>query len=134
MVETRPEIVELTRATRGTDLFSVIEAAQYARVVEHEESEAGPDAAAADAFLARFTDCAEAWESKTPAEQAASLVRLGEDLEALARVGLFVYWAAPERDFVRDAGEPHCMPLAIIKVTRQSDGPVTLRLPSVVRV
>ena len=134
MVETSDEIVELTRATRGTDLFSVIEAAQYARVVEHEETETEKDAAAVDAFLARFSECSEAWESKTPTEQAASLARLGEDLDALARVGLFVYWAAPERDFVRDAGEPHAMPLAVVKVARQSNAPVTVRLPSIVRV
>lgn len=130
MAKTSHEIVELTPAARGTDLFSVIEAAQYARVIDHDDSAAE----AVNAFVARFTDYAEAWERKTPAEQTAALERLGEDLEALGRAGLYVYWAAPERDFVRDGGTTHSMPLAVVKVAPRSNEPVTVRLPAIVRV
>ena len=90
MAENGFELVELTRASRGLDLFSVIEAAQFARALDHEESLAGPEAETLEAFFDRVQEYAETWDRKSAVEQTASLSRLGRHLDELARLELFV--------------------------------------------
>jgi hypothetical protein len=123
------EAIELRLARTGTDLWSAVEAAQYARFIHHDEPESEADARAILRFVEAFSACTEAWE-RTPLEsKAGALAGLGAQLEALGRHGLFVHWATVERNLAPQGRAPLTMPVAILAVTGTSLPTVTAKVP-----
>lgn len=134
MSEPNADLVELSRAERGADLYAPIEAGQYARVVDHETPASDAEAAAIEAFLATYLECCETWEDKPAMAQSTALVRLDSHVETLAEHGLRVYAATVERTIKDAAGQAHRLPVALVKVARAERGPVTVGLPEVLAV
>jgi hypothetical protein len=124
-----PGQLELTRARRGVDLWSAVEAAQYAcAVVEGTPGEpAGRHAK--DDFLAAFARLVEGWGGVAQASAATILQDLDPRLGQLERHGLFVHWACVERPVRCDQEEEAViLPLAVIRVGREQSARVNLRL------
>lgn len=125
--------IELRRARRGQDLWTAIEAAQYARIVEHDTPQSEAEAERLRDLVGFFSDCAEAWEEKSAADQTVALERLGSHLASLEEDGLFAYWGVVERRFETSEGEPVALPVAILAVLRDGRPAVTVDLPPAIR-
>ncbi len=123
------ETVQLQFAERGTDLWSAVEAAQYARFIHHDEPDSEADARAIVRFVEAFSACTETWEATPPESKAGALAGLGAELEALGRRGLFVHWATVERDLAPQSHAPVAMPVAILAVTGTRLPTLTAKLP-----
>ncbi|HET6520106.1 MAG TPA: hypothetical protein VFG47_09860 [Geminicoccaceae bacterium] len=123
------EAVELRLAEKGTDLWSAVEAAQFARFIHHEELDEGPEMRALTRFADAFSHCTEGWERTPLTMRAAALQGLGAELEALKRAGLFVHWATVERDLAKGGREPVRMTVAILTITRTRLPTVRARVP-----
>ena len=124
--------LELTRAWRGVDLWSAVEAAQYACAVVKgmPRERAGRDAK--DDFLKAFARLVEEWGG---VGQASAATVLQQDLDPrlghLERHGLFVHWACVERPVrCHQAEEAVNLPLAVIRIGREQTARVNLRLSS----
>ncbi len=129
MVESRPETLELHRADSGHDLWAAVEAAQYARVVEHDEPRTDLEAARMRDLIGFFSDCSEEWEGKSASDQTVALEQLGTRLAALEELELSVYWAVTQRGFDTAAGQPVELPVAVLTIARQAQPSITLHLP-----
>lgn len=125
------ESVELVRASRGSDLWSAIEAAQSGRVVVHDEL-ADPAEAEAVGRLAGALDRAiEAWEEEGLQNKAPLLSPIDESLAALAPHGLSLYSACVERAIILDGGRNVSMQLAVFSIGRSSAATHRVEMPLV---
>ena len=61
-METDNELVTAQRADRGADLWTAVEAIQFAHVFERDDREIDVESDSADAFLALFFELAEDWD------------------------------------------------------------------------
>lgn len=123
------ESVELARATRGSDLWTAIEAAQAGRVVIHDEP---ADAAEEDAILCFATAldrAVEAWEQAALQNKEPLLRLIDESLAALALKGLSPYWGCIERTITLDNGDDLAMPVAVIAIGRSSAPTCRIQMP-----
>ena len=132
MAEPHSETIALRRAESGHDLWAAIEAAQFARIVEHDVPRSEIEAERMGALIEVFTECAEAWEEKSAAEQTAALERLGRHLAALEDAGLFAHWAVIERAFDTAEGETAVLPVAVLAVARDAGPELSLEVPKAV--
>ena len=130
MAEADSETVELERAERGSDLYAAVEAAQYARLVDHEALADRGEAQAVEAFVGFFYECSETWEERAAMDQSAALLRFDALLDELRHFGLCVYVAVPQRAFIGPDGESRELPLAVLRVARHEAAPVTARIPA----
>jgi len=126
------ETIELQRAERGHDLWAAVEAAQYARIVDHEAPRTKAEAERMQDLIEVFSDCAEAWERKSVADQTVALERLGTRLAGLDEFGLCAYWTVVERRFETAEGETVALPVAVLAILRDGRPAVTLELPHAV--
>ena len=123
------ESVELRLAETGTDLWSAVETAQFARFIHHEELEEEAEERALTRCVEAFSACTEGWERTPLPSRAAALQGLGPPLEGLRRAGLFVHWATVERNLAPEGRAPVPMAVAIVTVTRTSLPTVRARVP-----
>ncbi len=130
MSEKRTEPLELTRVDGGADLWVAIEAAQYAKLVEHDSPLSHLEAARMQNLLGLFEDCSEDWESKTTHDQTMALEQLGCRLSALREVRLHVYSAVTKMGFETPAEQLVQMPLAVLNIRRALKPSITVLLPS----
>jgi len=128
------ETVELRLAETGTELWAVLEAAQYARIIQHEEPETTAEAQAISRFVEAFASLAESWQELPAAERGGALTGLSAQIEALQRLGLHVHCATSERDFAPRAQQPVRLPLAILTVSRSSLPTTRIALPTELEV
>lgn len=129
MAAPHSETIALQRAENGHDLWAAIEAAQFARIVEHDAPRGEIEAERTAALVEFFSDCAEAWEEKSAAEQTAALERLGRHLAALEDAGLFAHWAVIERAFDTAEGETVVLPVAVLAIARDAGPELSLAVP-----
>lgn len=128
MSDTPDQIIELRLAETGSELWSAIEAAQYARLISHDPAPGAADEQAIERFVAAFVECAETWEELEAVRRMGAVAGLSAQLEVLQRQGLFVHWAAVEAG-IAEAGQRVRMPLAVVTISRSDLPTVEVRLP-----
>jgi hypothetical protein len=129
----RDQTIDLKLAETGTELAPAVEAAQYARLLDHEPPASGAEEQAITRFVEAFTACAETWEDLQAVRRAGALAGLSGQLEALQRCGLFVHWAAIEAG-IAEAGRRVTMPLAVLTISRTNLPEARVRLPDELQV
>ena len=123
--------VGLRLAEAGGDLLPAIEAAQFARLVDQPEGADEREAAAIAALVETFAHAAEAWDDLAAPARSALLARLGGQLEALERVGLFVHWGRVSLSLGEAAGG-RALPLAIVSIGRAGPPTIEVTIPGAV--
>ena len=129
MSKTRDQIIELRLAETGSELWSAIEAAQYARLISHDPASDAADEQVIERFVAAFVECAETWEELESVRRMGAVAGLSAQLEALQRRGLFVHWAAVEAG-ITEGGQRVRMPLAVVTISRSDLPTAEVRLPA----
>lgn len=129
-METEYELITAQRADRGADLWTAVEAAQFAHVVERDDSE--DDVETADSFLNLFFELAEDWDEANSNDQATALAQLDTRLRGLAERELFVHVAVVQREFAISSGEIASLPIAVLKVGRAAFPSITVHLPEII--
>jgi hypothetical protein len=128
------DAVELRRALKGTDLWPAVEAAQFGRVVIHDEPGNEDETRALQDFVEAFSGVTESWE-RTPIEnRGAFLEVLGGHVKTLEGLGLFVHWGCIERRLATPGSDGAQITLAIISVDRLSLSTMTVALPEALDV
>ena len=123
------DTVELRLASKGTELWPAVEAAQFARVVVHDEPGNEEERRAIAAFVDTLSEFTEAWE-RTPAENRSAFLNvLGDHVNTLEDLGLFVHWGCIERTLAAPGLDGARVPLAIISIDRERRSTVTVALP-----
>ena len=130
-MESDYELVTAARADRGADLWTAVEAAQFAHVVERDVDESGAESDSAAAFLALFFKLAEDWDDIDSNDQATALAQLDMRLRGLAEHDLFVHVAVVQREFAIPSGKVASLPIAVLKVGRAAFPSITIPLPGV---
>lgn len=125
----RYETVPLAIARQGRDLWSVIEAAQYARMDHQEEPSTSEEEWRIEAFLTAFEGCAESWDELAPEHQMPKLDQLGALLRPLEDVGLHVHVGTIARAFEAREGEPIELPIAIVSISRTAEPHKLMTVP-----
>ena len=132
--EPRHQSVELHLAESGQELAAAVEAAQFARLVDHEPPEDPAAAAAIEDFIELFATAAEDWEPLGTMARAGLLARLGDQLDALERRGWFVHWGKLGFAVARPGGGTVPLPLAILRISRSAEPTVRIRIPGALTV
>ena len=128
------DTVELRLALKGTELWPAVEAAQFARVVVHDEPVNEVETRAVHDFVEAFSAVTESWE-RTPIEnRGAFLEILGDHVKTLDGLGLFVHWGCVERRLAAPGSDGVRVTLAIISVDRLRLSTVTVALPEALDV
>ncbi len=130
MTSPRTETVTLQRADSGPDLWTAVEAAQYARLIEHDPPDSAAEAEGMAALIGLFAECSEAWERQTASDQALALERFGSGIEALRKQGLFVHWGVTGRCVQDDQGDSVELPVAVLTITRRADPAIAAEVPA----
>jgi hypothetical protein len=123
----RDQIIELQLAETGMELRPAVEAAQYARAIDHAPP-ASVEEEALTQFLEAFCACADTWEELQAVSRSSALAGLSARLEALQRCGLYVHWAATKGRLAA-AGGRATLPLAVLTISRSSLPEARVRLP-----
>jgi hypothetical protein len=129
----RDQTIELKLAETGTELWPAVEAAQFARLINHEGPASAAEEGAITRFVEAFAGCAETWEDLQAERRAGALAGLSAQLEALQRCGLFVHFAAIEAG-IAEAGRRVTMPLAVLTIGRTDLPETRVRLPDELEV
>jgi hypothetical protein len=124
----RDQIIELQLAETGMELRPAVEAAQYARAIDHAAPASVEEEEALARFLEAFCACAETWEELQAVSRSSALAGLSARLEALQRCGLYVHWAATKGRLAA-AGGRATLPLAVLTISRSSLPEARVRLP-----
>lgn len=128
-VETSGEIVDLRRAGDGASLWLAIEAAQYARILLHEEPDTESEKRAMSEFVEAFARYTEVWEETASPTKAAFLATLGRHLATLEDCGLHVHWASVDRSLAASGGSGVSITLAVVSVGRTGDETIRVMIP-----
>ena len=124
------ERVVLSRATRGLDLWSLIESAQYARIIFHEQAADQTEAQAIASFTQALSPIIENWDEVALRNAAPMLKKLNSRLDDLAHRGLFVHGGSIQRS-VRASNTPAtAMPVAIIRIGHDGSDRVSVVVPA----
>ena len=123
---------ELQRADRGQDLWTAVEGAQYARLVQHDEAGDEAEAQAMSDLLDLFSDCAERWEEMSPSDQALSLEQLGCRLDALTALDLFVHWGVLRGRLAAAEDTTVEVPIVVLTIARCGDPAIEIELPTAI--
>jgi hypothetical protein len=124
------ERVVLGRAARGLDLWSLIESAQYARIVFHEQAADQAEAQAIASFTEALSAIIEAWDEAAHRNAAPMLKELDSRLDDLARRSLFVHGSSVERSVRTSNMSATAMPLAIIRIGHDGSDRVSVAVPA----
>jgi hypothetical protein len=119
------ERVELHLAACGLDLWSLIESAQYARIVLHEPPADQGEARAITDFVETLSGVIEAWSEIGQSNTALMLRNLDTRLADLAGGGLFVHGGCTERSVATKR-----LPLAVIRIGHIRNKCVTVAIPA----
>lgn len=128
-IDSRSGSITLVRADRGVDLWPLLEAAQYARIIEHEEPRPGAEAAALADFVERVGSSIEAWEDTASDSRGALLGGLEGPLARLAAQRLYAHWGILGCRVGDDEAVPTVMPLAVRRVGRSDRRELLVALP-----
>lgn len=128
------DLVDLNIATTGHSLWLAIEAAQYARIMLHEEPETEAEEQAMSDFVEAFARYTEVWEETASQTKAAFLETLGHHLATLRERGLYVHWARAERFLASPKQLEQSVTLAVVSVGRTSDPKIRVAIPTELEV
>ncbi len=126
--------VELCAAVEARDLWAAVEAAQYARIVIHEDAGSPEEAQAVRAFIDAFSRCTETWEETRLESRNLMLEALGTVLRPLRDLGLAVHWGTVDRSLHLPDGRVQPIPLAVVSVSRSDAAVAELSLPAELEV
>ena len=132
MIGSRKESLELQRAHGGSDLWVALEAAQYAKLVDHDDPLTGKESERMLALVGFFEDCSENWEQRTVSDQTIALEQLGCRVEALREIDLHVYSAVARLGIETAVRKTIHIPLAVLNISRQDYPSITVMLPRAV--
>lgn len=130
MPESAHDTVELSLALKGTELWPAIEAAQFGRVIVHDEPRDEDETRALEDFFEAFSSVTESWEDTPIENRSAFLESLGNHVKALEGQGWFVHWGCIERRLAAPGSDGIEITLAIISVDRMRLSTMTVALPS----
>ena len=128
------ERVELHRAASGVDLWSLIESAQYARIVLHDLPADEAEALLMADFVDSLSGVIEAWGEIAQSNAALTLRELDSGLAELARGGLFLHGGCLERSVQIERTATTPLPLAIIHIGHNPTERVTVDIPAELNV
>lgn len=117
MARSSYESVELRLVETGSELAPAIEAAQYGRVVDHDDPQTPAEAEAIARFLDAFSGAAEAWDGLGADERGARLAGLGDHLDALEAAGLHVHVGTLLQRLAAGGGTV-TLPVAVLTIGR----------------
>lgn len=120
MMEVSHEAVELVRAERASDLWSVIEAAQSSRLLTRDELDGPAEEQAVTALDDALERAIEVWEDDAMQNKAPVLRLLDDRLAELAPHGLSVYWGCVERRLALSDGAEVPMRVAVVSLGRSA--------------
>jgi hypothetical protein len=123
------ERVELHLATCGLDLWSLIESAQYARIVFHEPPADQEEARAIADFVEVLSGVIEAWGEIGQSNAALTLRSFDTRLTDLADDGLFVHGGCIERSLATKR-----LSLAVIRIGHTRNERLTVAIPAELEV
>jgi hypothetical protein len=129
MRESVDDTVELSLASKGTDLWPAVEAAQFGRVVVHDEPDNEDQARALHEFVEAFSSVTETWEDTPIENRGAFLEILGNHVKTLQGLDWFVHWGCIERRLEAPESDGVRITLAIISVNRERFSTVSVALP-----
>lgn len=122
------ERVLLPAISAARDLWHIVEAAQFARILTA-DGEPGTEIDRCRAeFEAVLDSCLEGWPDSEPATQVLMLDRFSDLLERFESAGNAVYANSIERTFVSEA-EPIALPIAVIEIAGAGDGERIVDIP-----
>lgn len=124
-----PDTVALELAGDGPSLWLAIEAAQFARIILHEEPQSEPEERAMSDFVEAFAHYTEVWEETASQTKAAYLDTLGHHLAALKDRGLFVHWASVDRSLAGPEGRDRSITLSVVSIGRTSAATIRVLIP-----
>ena len=129
MTEATSVTLELSRADGAPDLWPAIEAAQYARIIDHETPRTDAEASAMADLVGFFSDCSEQWEQQSASEQKTALEQMGNRLTALRELGLFVYSGTTQIRVDTAEGATTALPLVVLIIRREYHQTIDITLP-----
>ena len=123
------EAVELRLASDGAALWLAIEAAQYGRILLHEEPQSDREEQAMSGFAETFSRYTEEWEEAPSPIKAAFLQSLGEHVGALRGQGLYVHWGRIERTLTDEKAQGQEISLVVLSIDRRSKLTMQIMMP-----
>lgn len=123
------EAVELRLAVDGTALWLAIEAAQYGRILLHEEPQSDREEHAISSFADTFSRYTEEWEEASSPTKGAFLQSLGKHIGVLRDQGLYVHWGRIERKLADDTDRRQDIPLVVLSIDRRSTLTMQIMMP-----
>jgi hypothetical protein len=123
------ERVELHLAACGLDLWSLIESAQYARMILYEPPADQEEARAIADFVEVLSEVIEVWSEIGQSNAAHMLRNFDTRLADLANHGLFVHGGCTERSFATER-----LALAVIRIGHIRNERVTVAIPAELEV
>jgi hypothetical protein len=123
------EAVELRLASDGAALWLAIEAAQYGRILLHEEPQSDREEQAMSGFAETFSRYTEEWEEAPSPIKAAFLQSLGEHVGALRGQGLYVHWGRIERTLTDETTQRQEISLVVLSIDRRSKLTMQIMMP-----
>lgn len=123
------EAIELRLASDGAALWLAIEAAQYGRILLHEEPQSDREEQAMSGFAETFSRYTEEWEEAPSPIKAAFLQSLGEHVGALRGQGLYVHWGRIERTLTDDQAQGQEISLVVLSIDRRSKLTMQIMMP-----
>lgn len=123
------EAVELNLAADGAALWLAIEAAQFGRILLHEEPQTEREERAMSRFAENFSRYTEEWEEAPSPTKGAFLQSLGEHIGALRDQGLYVHWGRVERKLSDENKQCHDIALVVLSIDRRSAFTMQIMMP-----
>ncbi len=123
------EAVELRLAPDGAALWLAIEAAQYGRILLHEEPQSGREERAMSDFAEVFSRYTEEWEEAPSPIKSAFLQSLGEHVGSLRDQGLYVHWGSIVRRLTDESKQGQDISLVVLSIDRRSTITMQIMMP-----
>ena len=123
------EAVELRLAVDGAALWLAIEAAQYGRILLHEEPQSEREERAMSSFAETFSRYTEEWEEAPSPIKGAFLQSLGEYVGALRDQGLYVHWGRIDRNLTDEGNQRQDISLVVLSIDRRSTPTMQIMMP-----
>lgn len=123
----RPSLEE-----RRDDLWSTLDAAQYAVLMVHEQPASPGEEAALDTFEAVFSALVRGWEETSLGNKGSLIDAVATKVVALADFGLYVHWGVIHRALGRDSRAGARLPVTVLSIDRLPQAAVTISLPATI--
>ena len=120
------EAVELRLAADGAALWLAIEAAQYGRILLHEEPQTEREERAISSFAETFSRYTEEWEEAPSPTKGAFLQSLGEHIGSLRHQGLYVHWGRVDRKLTDE--KKHCQDISLVVLSIDRRSVLTMQI------